>query len=61
VTFPPVWIIALVCAALAPWVVRWLAAYFEGRVRRRTVEFLAQLPRRDAALPEEVEDTKRQA
>ncbi|MGH7294589.1 MAG: hypothetical protein ACRELB_06645 [Polyangiaceae bacterium] len=60
-TFPPIWIIALVCAALAPWAVRALAAYFEARVRRRTLAFLQQIPPRAAALPQEKRDEDHQA
>ncbi|HEY8088902.1 MAG TPA: hypothetical protein VIF09_13680 [Polyangiaceae bacterium] len=58
-TFPPLWIIALVCAALAPWAVRLLATAIERRLRRRTAEFLAGIPREGASLPQEKQDPER--
>ncbi len=37
----PVWLVALVVAALAPWAARALQAALERRVRRRTLALLA--------------------
>ncbi|HEY6461960.1 MAG TPA: hypothetical protein VIY73_17460 [Polyangiaceae bacterium] len=39
-TSPPVWLVALLCAVLAPWAARALQAYFERRARQRTTAFL---------------------
>jgi hypothetical protein len=36
----PLWVYALVLAAVAPWVARALQAALEQRRRRRTLEFL---------------------
>jgi hypothetical protein len=45
----PVWFVALVLAAAAPWVVRALQAALERRVRRRTLDFISEaLAARDA-------------
>jgi hypothetical protein len=44
----PLWVYALLLAALAPWVARALQAALEDRRRRRTLEFL-----RDAGLDAE--------
>jgi hypothetical protein len=41
---PPVWAIALVLAAAAPWGVHALQRMLERRQRVRTLEFLAHLP-----------------
>ena len=51
----PVWIVALVLAAGAPWFVRALADRFELRVRRRTEELIARARARsvDHTGPEE--------
>jgi hypothetical protein len=38
----PVWFVALVLAAAAPWGVRLLQAALERRLRRRTLDFIAQ-------------------
>jgi hypothetical protein len=46
----PVWIVALVLAAGAPWFVRVLADRLELRVRKRTEELIARA-RRIPALP----------
>jgi hypothetical protein len=44
----PVWLVALVLAALAPWAARALETVLVRRQRRRTLEFLAQaLPEHD--------------
>ena len=43
---PPLWMVALVVAALAPWCARALQVVVERRVRRRTLDLLAK------ALPE---------
>jgi hypothetical protein len=40
VTSPPIWLVALLCAVLAPWAARALQAYFERRARKRTHAFL---------------------
>jgi hypothetical protein len=40
VTSPPIWLVALLCAVLAPWAARALQAYFERRARQRTYAFL---------------------
>ncbi|HEY1695635.1 MAG TPA: hypothetical protein VGG39_25885 [Polyangiaceae bacterium] len=45
-TSPPVWLVALLCAVLAPWAARALQAYFERRARQRTDAFLAAVLRR---------------
>jgi hypothetical protein len=38
----PVWFVALVLAAAAPWGVRMLQAALERRLRRRTLAFIAE-------------------
>jgi len=43
---PPLWMVALVVAAFAPWSARALQLVVERRVRRRTLDLLAK------ALPE---------
>jgi len=40
----PLWLVALVLAVAAPWVVRALQAFLERRLRRRTAAFLRSLP-----------------
>jgi hypothetical protein len=42
VTSPPLWLVALVMAALAPWGSRALQVLLERRLRRRTLALLAK-------------------
>ena len=42
VTSPPIWLVALVLAAFAPWGVRALQLALEQRLRRRTLAMLAR-------------------
>jgi hypothetical protein len=42
VTLPPIWLVALVVAALAPWAAGALQKALERRVRRRTLALLAR-------------------
>jgi hypothetical protein len=42
VTLPPLWMIALVLAALAPWGARALQAWLERRLRQRTRDVLSR-------------------
>jgi hypothetical protein len=43
VTAPPLWLVALVMAALAPWGARALQVILERRLRRRTLALLAEV------------------
>jgi len=42
VSLPPLWTVALVVAALAPWSARIFQFVLERRVRRRTLDLLAK-------------------
>jgi hypothetical protein len=39
---PPIWMMALVLAALAPWGARALQAWLERRLRQRTLDVLSR-------------------
>jgi len=57
VTSPPIWLLALVMAALAPWAARALQAWLEHRLRRRTLDVLARaFPQPDRRRPGEPGD-----
>jgi hypothetical protein len=42
VSSPPLWMLALVVAAVAPWTARALQLVLERRVRRRTLDLVAK-------------------